>query len=85
MVDCSFDYFVRWLDKSSLPGDAHASGPFDNRCDFSLGDLGVDCEGTHKCENVTSGAVVNPTGHRFSAACFSILQMSGFSTPFLSL
>ena len=28
-VDCSFDYFVRSLNNSSLPGDGYASGPFD--------------------------------------------------------
>ena len=59
-VDCSFDYFARCLDNSSLPGDAHASGPFDNRCDFSQGDPGVDYEGTNKCDYATSGAVGEP-------------------------
>ena len=59
-VDCSFDYFARCLDNSSLPGDAHASGPFDNRCDFSLIDPGVDYERTNKCEYATSGVVGEP-------------------------
>ena len=59
-VDCSFDYFVRSLNNSSLPGDGYGSGPFDNRFDFSLGDPGVDYEGTHKCEYATSGAAGEP-------------------------
>ena len=59
-VDCPFDYFVRCFDNRSLPGDAEASGPFDNRCDFSLGDPGADYEGQNKCEYVTSGAVGEP-------------------------
>ncbi len=37
-----------------------ASGPFDNRSDFSLGDPGVDYEGNNKCEYATSGAVGEP-------------------------
>ena len=44
----------------SLPGDMEASGSFDNRHDFSLGDPGVDYDGTHKCEYDTSGAVGEP-------------------------
>ena len=59
-VDCSFDYFVRSLNNSSLPGDGFGSGPFDNRSDFSLGDPGANYDGTHKCEYATSGAVGEP-------------------------
>ena len=59
-VDCPFDYFTRRLDNCSLPGDTHASGPFDNRSDFSLGDPGVNYESNHKCEYATSGEVGEP-------------------------
>ena len=59
-IDCSFNFFVRSLNNSLLPGDGYGSGPFDNRFDFSLGDPGVDYEGTHKCEYATSGAAGEP-------------------------
>ena len=59
-VDCPFDYFVRNLNDSSLPGDGFGSGSFDNRSDFSLGDPGANYDGTHKCEYTTSGAVGEP-------------------------
>ena len=73
-VDCSFAYFARCLDNSSLPGDAHASGPFDNRCDFSLGDPGVDYEGTNKCEYATSGAAGEP--HWSQIFCYLLFFFS---------
>ena len=59
-VDCPFAYFARCLNNCSLPGDMQASGPFDNCHEFSLGDPGVDYEGTHKCEYAISGAVGEP-------------------------
>ena len=59
-IDCPCDYFTRCFDNCSLPGDSHASGPFDNRSDFSLGDPGADYEGNNKCEYATSGAVGEP-------------------------
>ena len=83
-ADCSFDYFARCLDNSSLPGDAHASGPFDNRCDFSLGDPGVDYEGTHKCEYATSGAVGEP--HWSQIFCYLLQHLADvrfFNTVFV--
>ena len=55
-----FEYFVRELDNSSLPGDSDEAGPFDNRCDFALGDPGADYEGTNRCDYVTSGAEGEP-------------------------
>ena len=59
-VECPFPYFSRCFEHSSLPGDAAASGSFDNRHDFSLGDPGVDYEGAQKCEYDVSGAVGEP-------------------------
>ena len=52
-VDCSFDYFARCFDNCSLPGDSYASGPFDNRHDFFLGDPGVDYEGFFSSQAAT--------------------------------
>ena len=50
----------RCLNDSSLPGEPHAAGPFDNRADFELGDAGANFEGNHKCEYATSGEVGEP-------------------------
>ena len=71
-VDCPFPYFSRCLDQSSLPGDAAASGSFDNRHDFSLGDPGVDYEGAQKCEYDVSGAVGEP--HWARIFCYLLLH-----------
>ena len=59
-VDCPFDWFARSLTDSSLPGDLHAAGPFDNRADFEFGDPGAHFGGTNKCEYATSGEVGEP-------------------------
>ena len=59
-VDCPFDWFTRCLHDSSLPGEPHAAGPFDNRADFELGDPGANFEGNNKCEYATSGEVGEP-------------------------
>ena len=59
-VDCPFDWFARCLNDSSLPGEPHAAGPFDNRGDFEFGDPGAHFEGAHKCEYATSGEVGEP-------------------------
>ena len=83
-IDCSFDYFTRCLDNCSLPGDAHASGPFDNRSEFSLGDPGVDYEGNNKCEYATSGAVGEP--HWSQIFCYLLqhfVHVRFFNTVFV--
>ena len=83
-VDCSFDHFVRSLNNSSPPGDGYGSGPFDNRCDFSLGDPGADYEGTHKCEYATSGAAGEP--HWSQMFCYLLLHYADirvFNTVFV--
>ena len=84
-VDCSLDHFVRSLNNiSSLPGDGYGSGPFDNRCDFSLGDPGANYDGTHKCEYATSGAVGEP--HWSQMFCYLLLHYADirfFNTVFV--
>ena len=59
-ADCPFDWFVRNLEESSLPGDQHGAGVFDNRADFAFGDPGAHFGGTNKCEYATSGEVGEP-------------------------
>ncbi len=59
-ADSAFDWFTRTLAESSLPGDLHSAGPFDNRADFDFGDPGAHFGGTHTCEYATSGEVGEP-------------------------
>ena len=58
--DCSHHQFVRMLDGSALPGDAHGQGAFDNRSDFVLGDPGAHFGGMNTCDYATSGAKGEP-------------------------